>query len=969
MPRLHLMPISWILIAGLTGCAWISDLDHAARLDLDGDNSAWPDDCDDSDPDVQERVWYPDVDQDGFGTGDGIKDCEEQVGMASTGDDCNDNDPNIHPGAAEQCNEVDDDCDEEVDETPAPQRWFVDKDSDGYGVEDEFTWSETCEDLSQHSRTTGDCDDFNSEIHPGAEELCDDEDTDCDGQTRDDESTNAPAWHADADQDGYGNANASTAACDPPVGLIADGSDCNDANAAINPAGQEVCDLADADEDCDGFVDDGDPSVDPSTFNNLFLDADQDGYGSTPTQACDPDTGYSSEGGDCDDADATVFPAAPEVCDGVDNNCDSLVDDNDPDIDMASTSTWYPDEDNDGFGDAFHAGAAFCNGTTDFPLADNTDCDDTRADVFPGGNEVCDLNDVDEDCDGLSDSDDPSVDESTYTSWYWDADGDGYGTAAASVFDCDPPNGYGQGADDCDDTDSSIFPGAQEIWYDGVDQDCNGQDDFDADQDGYAGPQGGGSDCNDNNALMNPGAPEICNDGLDNDCDPSTDTECGLQSELSVGTAEASFVPEGSSDDHGEWVDAGTDVDGDSVPDLLIGAPGYGNGAGAAYLFYGPISGAINLATADLRILGAATSDRAGSHVAILGDVTGDGINDIAVGASSRSVVASQSGSAYVVSGADTGNISLSNQSAAQLYGNTAQEQMGFSLSSAGDFNSDGNSDWLVGAPGSSSGDHGNVYVLYGPISGAFDTSQADVQIEGEQVNDEAGWSLDGGRDVTGDGFDDVLVGSPSHDKTSLELDSGRAYVVEGSGLNPPLINLGDAYVHQLTGESTRDEAGISVSFAGDVDGDGSEDVLVGAYLDDDAVLNAGAAYLLLGPISGDLDLATADAKLTGGSVSGHLGISVEGGGDVNGDGLDDVLIGAEQEDLGGAQSGVVYVVLGPVSGNIGLGSGDARVYGQANEKLGHSISSAGDANQDGFDDVLLGTDGHGAYLLLGGDL
>ncbi len=969
MRRLHRMQFSWILFAGLTGCAWISDLDHAARLDQDGDSSPWPHDCDDSDPEVQDRVWYPDVDQDGFGTGDGIRSCEEQEGMASAGGDCNDNDPSIHPGAAEQCNEVDDDCDEGVDESPTAQQWYVDNDGDGYGVEDEFTWIDTCEDVVLHSRTAGDCDDWNSEIHPGAAEICDDEDTDCDGETRDEESTNAPLWYADADQDGYGDASASTPACDAPAGLIPDGSDCDDSNAAIHPAGQEVCDTADADEDCDGLVDDGDPTVDASTFNDLYLDADQDGFGSTPTQACDPDTGYSAEGGDCDDGDATVYPTAPEICDGLDNNCDALVDDDDPLVDMTSTSTWYPDEDNDDFGDAFHAGAALCAGTAGFPLADNTDCDDTRADVFPGGNEVCDLNDVDEDCDGLVDSNDPSVDASTYTSWYQDIDGDGYGTAAASVFDCDPPNGYGQGAEDCDDSDSSIFPGAQEVWYDNIDQDCNGLDDFDADQDGYADPQGGGTDCDDNNASMNPGASEICNDGLDNDCDPSTDSQCGLQTELSVGTAEASFLPEGTSDDHGAWVDAGTDVDGDSVPDLLIGAPGFGGGAGAAYLFYGPVSGAIDLAVADLRVLGAAASDSAGSHVAILGDMTGDGINDIAVGAPNRSVVASQAGSAYLVSGADTGNISLSNQSEAQLYGNTAQEQMGFALSTAGDFNSDGNADWLVGAPGSSSGDHGNVYVLYGPVSGALDTSQADVQIEGEQANDEAGWSIDGGRDITGDGFDDLLVGSPSHDKTSLDLDSGRAYVVEGSGLNPQVINLGDAYVHQLTGESTRDEAGITVSFAGDIDGDGSEDMLVGAYLDDDAVLNAGAAYLLLGPITGDLDLSTADAKLTGGSVSGHLGVSVEGAGDVNGDGLDDVLIGAEQEDLGGAQSGVVYVVLGPVSGNVGLGSGDARVYGQANDKLGHSISAAGDTNQDGFDDVLLGTDGHGAYLLLGGDL
>ena len=262
--------------------------------------------------------------------------------------------------------------------------------------------------------------------------------------------------------------------------------DCNDLVAAVNPDAMEVCDSHDTDEDCNGLSDDADPGVDTGTATAWTADADGDGYGDSsaaPTLACDdPSTDgdlYVVDATDCDDADAAVNPGATEVCDAgdVDEDCDGLSDDDDASTDPTSMTVWAVDADGDSYGDADSTPLSACedpsSSTTNY-VADTTDCDDADSAVNPGATEVCDEFDVDEDCDGLVDDADPSVDPSTGTTWYVDADADGYGDSSATgtTFCEDPASGHVTTADDCDDGDADVNPGATEI-CNHVDDDCD----------------------------------------------------------------------------------------------------------------------------------------------------------------------------------------------------------------------------------------------------------------------------------------------------------------------------------------------------------------------------------------------------------------------------------------------------------------------------------------------------------------
>jgi hypothetical protein len=167
---------------------------------------------------------------------------------------------------------------------------------------------------------------------------------------------------------------------------------------------------------------------------------------------------------DCDDSRKTVHPDAPELCDGLDNDCDEEIDE-----DAEEAEDWYLDSDGDGFGDSSQTVSA-CEQPEGY-VADDGDCDDGEALVYPGAIEVCDG--LDNDCDGLSDDDDPSA--TGKSTEYLDSDGDGFG--AQIVTACDLPWNTVTNMDDCDDSDSSIHPLATEVCSDGIDNDCDGVDD------------------------------------------------------------------------------------------------------------------------------------------------------------------------------------------------------------------------------------------------------------------------------------------------------------------------------------------------------------------------------------------------------------------------------------------------------------------------------------------------------------
>ncbi|MEO6758741.1 MAG: MopE-related protein, partial [Saprospiraceae bacterium] len=308
--------------------------------------------------------------------------------------------------------------------------------------------------------TFEDCNDNNPDVYDGAPELCDGIDNDCNNLVDD----NLPmfTFYVDADGDGFGTSTAAEVQnCQnlAPAGYVDNNLDCNDLDPAVNPAVAETCDLED--NNCNGLIDENLPQV------TTYADFDQDGYGNsagTPSLSC-PEavpTGYVENNLDCNDNDPAINPAAVEVCDTIDNNCNGLVDDG------LTAHLYYLDLDSDGYG-ADDAPLSTCVEITPLGFSSNAlDCDDQDIAIHPGAIEVCD--DVDNNCDGM-------IDENlaTYT-YYVDGDGDGYGNPDLPTYvSCITPTPIGSALNDtdCNDDNPNVYPGAVEI-IDGLDNNCDG---------------------------------------------------------------------------------------------------------------------------------------------------------------------------------------------------------------------------------------------------------------------------------------------------------------------------------------------------------------------------------------------------------------------------------------------------------------------------------------------------------------
>ncbi len=233
-----------------------------------------------------------------------------------------------------------------------------------------------------------------------------------------------------------------------------------------------------------------------------LFDRDGDGFGSVE--------GDCATCTDCDDDNPNVNVEEAELCDdGLDNDCDGVVDDF-----GVGSDGFFLDNDSDGFG----AGDPLLACTpAEGHVSNDDDCNDDDVMVHPQAEERC--NDIDDDCDG-------SVDDGvTLPQWYADSDSDSYGDPTVVVLSCSQPSGYVANDEDCDDTDATTYPDAEDIWYDGVDADCLGNSDFDADGDGHDSNQHGGGDCDDTNPAISPGVDEICDNGIDDNCS-GTHTGC-----------------------------------------------------------------------------------------------------------------------------------------------------------------------------------------------------------------------------------------------------------------------------------------------------------------------------------------------------------------------------------------------------------------------------------------------------------
>ena len=328
-------------------------------------------------------------------------------------------------------------------------------------------------------------------------------------------------YYFDGDGDGFGDNFNTIDACTQPSGYVVDNTDCDDTDANNFPGNTEVCDGLD--NNCDGVVDEG-------VTQTFYEDIDQDGFGNpnSPLEACSEPPSFVADNTDCDDFDPNNYPGNSEVCDGQDNNCNGIVDE-------GAGINFYADTDNDGFGDSNNS-VFVCSAPSGY-VTDNTDCDDTDSNNFPGNTEVCDGQD--NNCDGI-------IDEGVGQTYYADSDTDGFGDSNNALVACTQPFGYVVDNTDCDDMDADNFPGNIET-CDGKDNNCDGVIDegvlltfyFDADSDGYGDPThmimscslpsgyaNNDTDCDDADPNNYPGNTEIC-DGQDNNCDGIVDEGCG----------------------------------------------------------------------------------------------------------------------------------------------------------------------------------------------------------------------------------------------------------------------------------------------------------------------------------------------------------------------------------------------------------------------------------------------------------
>ena len=399
--------------------------------------------------------------------------------------------------------------------------FYVDGDGDGFGSGQAVNLCapNASSPPTGYSTLNTDCNDKSAAIKPGASEICDGVDNNCNGSV--DEGV-LNTYYRDADGDTYGNASIPVQACSAPNGYVNNNTDCDDSKSAVKPGAVEICDGID--NNCNGTIDEGVKSI-------FFRDADGDGFGnrSDSISACSAPAGYVSNKTDCDDSKSTVRPGAIETCDGLDNNCNGV-------IDEGVKSVFYRDADGDNFGNGSDSVIA-CNAPAGY-VANKLDCDDTKNAVKPGASEICDG--LDNNCNG-------TTDEGVKSVFYRDADGDGFGNRVDSISACSAPAGYVANKTDCDDSKNSVKPGGIEV-CDDLDNNCNGTIDEgvksvfyrDADGDGFgdradsafscrapAGYVANKTDCDDNNKNIKPGAVEVC-DNLDNNCNGTVDE--GLKS-------------------------------------------------------------------------------------------------------------------------------------------------------------------------------------------------------------------------------------------------------------------------------------------------------------------------------------------------------------------------------------------------------------------------------------------------------
>lgn len=484
---------------------------------------------------------------------------------------------------------------------------------------------------------------------------------------------------------------------------------------------------------------------------------------------------------------------------------------------------------------------------------------------------------------------------------------------------------------------------------------------------------------------------------------------------------------DGGGDQFGYSVSSAGDINGDGYDDIVVGARGgddVGYNAGEAYVIFGGASdfgtvdgsnrAVINVASLSAAqgfiIQGSSSYDLLGSSVSGAGDVNGDGIDDLIVSARDGEMGGNNAGEAYVVFGTDQGFgapdgasrqvIDLAALSAAQgfiIQGDEADDHFGRSVHAAGDVNGDGYDDIVVGADGGDDGGDraGEAYVIFGGAGGfgspdgasrqVIDTTTLSASqgfiIQGDHSVSQTGWSVASLGDINGDGFADMAVSTFA--ETVDAYYAGAAFVVfgtdQGFGTDVggrQVLDLGGLAASQgfiISANYSYEYLGSAVSGAGDVNGDGIDDIIVASRNSGDAGSNAGAAYVVFGTTEGfgtDVDgrqvifvgELTADQGfvIQGDAVEDHLSLGISAAGDINGDGFDDLIVGAPNGDDGGSDAGEAYVIFGGPEGFT-----LAQIAGDDTDNSLNGTSAAESLIGGRGNDTLVG--GGGADVFLGG--
>ena len=694
---------------------------------------------------------------------------------------------------------------------------------------------------------------------------------------------------------------------------------------------------------------------DDADLQTWYADADGDGWGddAVSVEACVAPPGSVRFAGDCDDTNASFHPSAPEPCGSIDFNCDTVV--------------GAVDSDGDGF--------TACGG----------DCNDLAADVNPAQVDQCG-DAVDSDCDGAIDG---ANDEGAST-WLRDADGDGFGDPSSAVAQCEPAFGAQTVTvgGDCDDVFAEVNPDAVEV-CDGIDNNCDGASDEptaadapiwyrDEDLDGSGNPFQAvtscsppwpgesvftSGDCDDMNGAVHPAAVETC-DGIDNDCDGvhylggDVDADAraflaleGKTENAELGSDGAFLVSDLNGDGAGEMLIIDSRTDAGAV--LVT----YGNFGGGRYEF--DATGVREASGWDVRFVGAQEDTGLGSAVA-WGDVNGDGQTDLVLGASTAREPSVAQGAVYVFFGPPSPGTYTTAQASLTLTGAAAGDRAGAALAVA-DLDADGFDDVIVGAPGHSSpllDRVGRVHVMYGSagLSGVVSLDQAQATVSGVDAGEQLGGAVTVA-DIDGNGHPDVVA--TAH--LAPPLQRGRLVVATSSstrwtGEIPTPV--------RISGEATGHQFGLSVANAGDVDGDGDDDVLVGSRATKAWLIPGDSAGWTTGSVSEQSPVA-----FRAGFAS-QFGRRVVGLGDVDGDGYADMGFTAVDEDSTARDAGAVYLVYGRANlydrgtlvsvGSLvpfsvhDTGWEGARIGGvNAYDRVGNFMSG-GDLNADGFSDILV---------------